>query len=287
MSIEVTVRQKCFGKTAMPLEVILGDQLHYGNYSYECLKVGERSETEFIAYHPEHIGRGFSVVWNPNERKTVELRLPQPSALQELHDFYAAVKRIADYWGGRLTIDGKRMHIDEFMAGFDDMVQFNDRLIKHISQEVFNGEHETLMLHSAMWPLAMGKEEAAAFLDDSGRYSAWLHEKQSRPMRYASPRFYRDDKGIFAEYVFTSGMSYIFSQEPRVPLGVLDPDSGKALKCSCWRVLLKAEDEKEVFGEMEYSDFLYKVPKNKMERYDGEHICISEMSEEEIKSFLS
>lgn len=106
--------------------------------------------------------------------------MPQPSALQELHDFYAAVKRIADYWGGRLTVDGKRMHIDEFMAGFDDMVQFNDRLIKHISQEVFNGEHETLMLHSAMWPLAMGKEEAAAFLDDSGRYSAWLHEKQSQ-----------------------------------------------------------------------------------------------------------
>lgn len=102
---------------------------------------------------------------------------------------------------------------------------------------------------------------------------------------YASPRFYRDDKGIFAEYVFTSGTSYIFPQEPRVPLGVLDPDSGKALKCSCWRVLLKAEDEKEVFGELEYSDFLYKVPKNKIERYDGEHICISEVSEEEIKSF--
>lgn len=68
-------------------------------------------------------------------------------------------------------------------------------------------------------------------------------------------------------------------------MGVLDPDSGKALKCSCWRVLLKAEDEKEVFGELEYSDFLYKVPKNKIERYDGEHICISEVSRRGDKEF--
>ncbi|MBS6448126.1 MAG: DUF4299 family protein [Clostridiales bacterium] len=286
MSIEVTVKQKFLGGKTMPLEVILGDQLHCGNYEYDCLQVDECGETEFIAYHPEHIGRGFSVVWNPNEKKSLALRLPQPSTVQELRDFYAAVKRVADYWGGRLIVDGNPMPTDAFMAGFENMVRFNERLIKQISQQVLDGEYETLMLYSAMWPLVMGKEEAAAFLADSACYSAWLHEKQSQSVRYVSPHFYRDAQGFFAQYIFVGGMNCIFPQKPTVPLGVLDPDSGKPLECSCWRVLLKAEDEKEALGELEYSDFLHRIPKNKIERYDGGHVYIYEMSKAEIEELL-
>ena len=79
MAIDILIKQKWFGNKTMPLEVILGDDLHYGNFINDQLTVGELGESEFIASNPECIGRGFSVTWNPTEKKSINLRLPLPS----------------------------------------------------------------------------------------------------------------------------------------------------------------------------------------------------------------
>lgn len=44
-----------FGSKAIPLDVILGEKLHYGNFVSYQLNVGELGDTEFIAYNPESI----------------------------------------------------------------------------------------------------------------------------------------------------------------------------------------------------------------------------------------
>ncbi|MBO4971931.1 MAG: hypothetical protein J6D45_03885, partial [Clostridia bacterium] len=98
MSIDVLIKQRLFGNKTMPLQVILGEHLHYGNFVKDQLNVGELGETEFIAYNPKSIGRGFSVVWNPKEKKAIALRLPQPSTTQELKDFYDAIERMVNHW---------------------------------------------------------------------------------------------------------------------------------------------------------------------------------------------
>ena len=61
MSLDVCITQKGLFKKGIPLEVILGNELSYGNFDGLCLECGQLGETEFLAYHPAHIGRGLDV----------------------------------------------------------------------------------------------------------------------------------------------------------------------------------------------------------------------------------
>ena len=263
MSIDVLIKQRLFGNKTMPLQVILGEHLHYGNFVKDQLNVGELGETEFIAYNPKSIGRGFSVVWNPKEKKTIALRLPQPSTTQELKDFYDAIERMVNHWHGNLVVDGNRVSLLDFLSNFENMVNFNNKILNHLSQQVLDGKSDTLTLYSTMWPLTIGKEEATMFMENLNYYAEWLHEKQSINVYFACPDFYIGDNGIFARYILTNNLPAVFPYQPTVPLGTTDPATGKQLECKEWLILLGIEGEKEPLCEMEYSKFLSLIPENK------------------------
>lgn len=284
MAIDVLIKQKLFGNKTVPLEVILGDSLHYGNFESDRLNIGELGETEFLAYNPRRIGRGFSVIWNPAEKKSINLRLPMPSTTEEIKDFYGAIERIATYWGAKTVDDGSKTSLKDFMAGLDEMISFNDRTVKHFAKQVIDGEFDTLTLYSAMWPLAVGKEEAEAFLADTGRYATWLHEKQSMDVYCPGPDLYMGDKGVFGRYIVLSGIPTLLPNKPSVPFGVTDPEKGEPLKCEKWVVMLGIRGEKSPLCEMEYSEFLKLLPENKICRYDGDKFLLSELTEEETKA---
>ena len=287
MAIEVLIKQKLFSSKTMPLEVILGENLHYGNFEDNQLDVGELGETEFIAYNPKSIGRGFSVVWNPEEKKSIALRLLQPSTTQELKDFYDAILRMVKYWDGKLIVDGNPISLPKFLDSFDSMVGYNDSLIKKFSQQVLDGEYDTLTIYSAMWDLVMGKEEATRFMDNPDYFAEWLHEKQSIDVYFASPNFYMGDNGIFARYILTNNLPAVFPNQPTVPYGITDPETGKELECKNWFILLGLEDEKAPICEMEYEKFLTLIPENKKSKFDGSRFHLSELTEEEIKAICA
>lgn len=284
MAIDVLIKQKLFGNRTMPLDLILGEHLHYGNYVNDQLNPGELGETEFVAYNPGSIGRGFSVVWTPGEKKTIALRLPMPSTKQELRDFYDTVARMVSHWDRKLTVDGNRVKLPDFLAAYDDMVVFNNKTLKHLSRQVLDGTHDTLTLYSAMWPLAIGKEEASLFLDDPDAYAQWLHKKQSMDVYFESPSFYAGDQGVWGRYILTDNLPAVFPYQPTVPFGATDPATGKPLECKDWRICLGLEGETEPLCEMEYFKFLDLIPKNKQTRYDGGHFLLSELTEEEIRA---
>ena len=287
MSIDVLIKQRLFGNKTMPLQVILGEHLHYGNFVKDQLNVGELGETEFIAYNPKSIGRGFSVVWNPKEKKAIALRLPQPSTTQELKDFYDAIERMVNHWHGNLVVDGSRVSLPDFLSNFENMVNFNNKILNHFSQQVLDRKSDTLTLYSTMWPLTIGKEEATMFMENPNYYTEWLHEKQSINVYFACPDFYIGDNGIFARYSLTNNLPAVFPYQPTVPLGAIDPATGKLLECKEWLILLGVEGEKEPLCEMEYSKFLSLIPENKKSKYDGNHFLLDEMTEEEIRAFCS
>jgi hypothetical protein len=72
---------------------------------------------------------------------------------------------MVSYWDGKLIVDGSRVSLSAFMSAYDNMVDFNNKIIKQFSQQVLDGKHDTLTLYSTMWPLAIGKEEASLFTD--------------------------------------------------------------------------------------------------------------------------
>lgn len=284
MSVDVLIKQKLFGGKTMPLKVILGDNLHYGDFVNDKLNEGELGESEFIAYNPQSIGRGFSVIWNPSEKKTITLRLPQPSTTQELKDFYAAIERMVKYWDAKLVVDGNRLRLDSFMTSLQDMIEFNIKIIKQFSQQVLDGEHDTLTLYSTMWPLSIGKEEATLFLNNPDSYAEWLHEKQAMDVYFASPHLYAGDNGVFGRFHLMNNLPAIFPNQPTVPFGTTDPQTGKQLECNQWVILLGIEGADEPLCEMEYSKFLSLIPDSKKTRYDGSHFLLAELSEEEMRN---
>lgn len=285
MSIEVSIKQRFFGNKTMPLEVILGESLHYGHFTEDKLTVGKLGASEFIAYNPQSIGRGFSVVWNPKEKKNINLHLPLPSTVQELTDFYAAVERMAKYWDAKLVVDGNKVSLDTFMAGFQNMLEFNEHAIKHFSQQILDKEDDrTFVFYSTMWPLSIGKEEATLFLNDPDSYAKWLHEKQSVDVYYVTPSFYIGDNGIFAKYLLFNDLPSVFPNVPFIPVGMTDPITKKPLKCDQWIISFQILGEIKPLCEMEYSEFLSILPEDKKSKYDADHFLLSALTEEELRA---
>ena len=285
MSIDITIKQKLFGGRTMPLEVILGDSLAYGFWENDQLTEGKLGDTEFIAYDPNAIGRGFSVIWNPQEKKSISLRLPQPSTPDELRQFYDCIARMVQYWGGALAVDGNRVKPDTFQAGFGDMVAFNDKIIDHFCQQILKGENQNLTFYSAKWPLTIGPEEAERIHADHNFFAQWLHEKQSMDVFFCNPRFFVGEDGIFGQYMLMNDLPTVFPVTPSVPFGMTDPTTGKPLACSRWCVALVIENQPGALAEIDYTDFLRRIPEDHKTRYDETHFLLSELTEEEIRSF--
>jgi len=283
MSIDVTIKQRLFGSKTMPLEIILGQELSYGNWENDQLREGELGETEFIAYAPHAIGRGFSVIWNPSEKKAIKLRLPQPSTPEELRLFYDCVARIVNYWGGSLVVDGNRTKPEAFLAGFEEMVVFNDRIIDHFCEQILSGESQNLTFYSAKWPLTIGLPEAEKFHTDHSAFAAWLHEKQSMDVFFCNPRFFMSDSGIYGQFMLMNDLPTVFPLKPNVPFGMTDPTTGKALECCQWRVVLVIENQPGALCEIDYDQFLASIPEGRKSRYDETHFLLSRLSEQEVR----
>ncbi len=282
MAIDVVIKQKPFGNKSMPLRVILGDDLEYGIYVGDQLETGKLGGGEFIAYNPYCIGRGFSVIWKPDEVKEIALRLPIPSTKYEIKDFYSAIERMVKHWDGSLTVDGNKVSLPDFLSGFERMVELSNDILNRISSNVIRGEHEDLVLYSAMWPLTMGIEEARRFLGDPEHYAWWLHKNQTIDAYFESPKFYYEEGGMCGKYMLTSDLPAVFPNKPAVPLGAIDYSTGKPIECKKWSVIIVVDEK--VVCDIEYPKFLELVPKEKISRFDGDRFLLSEMTEEEIRA---
>lgn len=286
MSIDVVLTQKGFFKKPMPLEVILGKELAYGEMEGFRLIRGQLGKTEFLAYHPAHIARGFSVIWSPEEKERIQLRALMPSTEAELRDFYDAVDRMASYWKCRLEVDGSPMNAAQFQASFSEMASFQQWALQDMCRKILSVENDDLTLFSAMWPLVVGKEEAYRFLETPETFEPWLHEKQSIDAYYAAPRFFRGPAGILGRYVLTEGVRSIFPTQPSVPFGAIDPETNQKPVCDDFAIALYSTTRDTVLGEIPYERLLQKLPPEKVSRFDGGNVLLEPLSLSEMEALL-
>lgn len=288
MSFWITIKQKGFSKKTLPLEVILGEKLKYGAFSGDCLEKDVLGEGEFIAYNPEHIGRGFSVTWTPDEKKKIEFRLLIPSTPEELRDVFDAAERVASYWNASIVADDTKMKLPAFREYYNEMVKNNENMLKRFSDEVIKGTYETLTLYSALFPLHLSKEEAEVFANDPEAFYRWLHEKQSVDAVYSSPNFFmKEDGNICAIFRFIKGKTHIFPVKPTVPFGVADPRTGKALECSDYGIVFfeKDNDEKPE-ASMSYSEFLTRAENFGKQKFTAELFLLPALSGEDYAKLI-
>lgn len=286
MAIDITITQRMFGNKPMPLEVILGSELRYGRLEQDHLVMDERGEDEIIVYHPGCIGRGFSVKWHPNEKKKLELRLPMPAPEKEIRHFYAAVTRMMQYWKGKLNVDGEATTLSAFLQGLENMIQFNERLVRNFAQEVMDGKHEKLLLWSAMWTMTVGRDEAQRFLEATSSFGEWLHEKQSMDVYHAPVQMYQIESGHMGLFVCVDECPAVYPDQPSVPFGLIDKKTGKPLVCNDWRVALVPQSEKGSIGEITFQDFVKRLDSKHISRYDAGHFLMQPLSEGELRALL-
>lgn len=287
MSIEVTIKQKGFFKKSITLDVILGKELKYGRFDGDHLEKGEFGKNEFIAYHPEHIGRGFSVDCVPYTKDGVYLRLPQPSTPQEIRDFYDTVQRIATYWKCSINVDGVKTSLKKFLSGYEDMVKFNEHVITVFCKEILEEGKGPFTFFSALWPLHVGKEEAEIFLQDVEKFYLWMHEKQNIDAEYADLLFFEEEGKVVGKYGLWSDTRHLFPMKPAVPIGCTFVETGEKIECSDWKMCIFTEPRKDPIAELPYEKFFQRIPKDKIRPHDCETYDILPLSEEEIAHIIA
>lgn len=179
MAIDIRIKQPFFSNKTMPLDVILGDRLAFGNYINDRLQIGVRGETEILVYDPACIGRGFSVIWHPAERKQIDLRLPVPSTTAEVTTLFATAERMARHWLSHPILDGVTLDLAAFRDALQNEITFNERTLKRMSSQILDGTYPELVLHSVAAPLTIAGAEASEFLKGESVYAAWLHCQQA------------------------------------------------------------------------------------------------------------
>lgn len=290
MSIDITIKQTSLFKKTLPLEVITGNVLAYGEFEFDHLNQNTIGANEIVVYDPSRIARGFSVTWTPAEKKSVSLRLIQPTTKEELRAFYDTVERIAKAWKKvKITVDGARTALSDFLSGFDDMAEFNEKTLKYFCQKVIDEELDTLVLYSALWLLLLDRDKAKMFLDSPESFGDWLHSKQTAADVYNSPMLWGTIENPIGVYAFVGDCRYIMPKSPSIPLGMVFP-GGSKINCNVWKVMLpqKTTDADQIVADYtkyitaDYFRFLDIIPKNRISEYDHDHILIEPFTDQEL-----
>ena len=286
MSLELTIQQKGFAKKTLPLSVILGDKLSYGSYDYAWrLEYDKLSEREFTAFLPNALARGFSVTWNSEEKQSIQMRMLTPTSREEIREFYAAVSRIMEYWNANLFVEGQKISLKKWISGIDDYIAFNTDALNGYCKATMKDENGGMTFFSAFWPLSIGQEEASRFLNNPDAFEAWMHERQSIDAFYTAPMFYEEDGNVFGRYLFLEDCRCIFPKEPSVPFGVSDPDTGKKLSCSEFRVGVYPK-KGDILADVDFEEFINRLPADKVSRYDEKRILIEPIDMSDLKKLF-
>ena len=284
MSIDITLRQTAAKKKALPLEIILGEELVYGAFDGLRTNPGQLGERDFIAWHPEHIGRGFSVEWKEGEKRRVDLRLPLPSSNEEIRDFYGCVERIAAFWNCGVEEDGEKAELSVFLSGLEAVQETNDRMIVEMAEQVFMGEKDgSMIMPAAIWQLAVGKEEAREFLRAPEKFAPWLHDRQMVDAYYAMAQFFDRGGKTVGRFTLPVGVPTILPRIPQVPFGYVDTETGLPLVCDTYEIAFYDPEEEKLFACMEYDSFLDRVDATLCERFDDDCFLAQGMDKKELK----
>ena len=286
MSIDVVMKQKGFLKKVLPLSIIIKENLAYGTYDGMRIEPDIIKDNEIMLYHPKYIGRGFSVIWNKEEKDKVVLRLLNPTLPHEIDSFFECIQRIASYWKCELEIDGQIQKINDFLRRKQEFIDFNERVTVDMLNNIISGENNNLTLFCTMFPLVVGEKEANAFINDVSLFYQWMNDKQQIDAYYAKPQFYKIDDKIEGRYVCTEDVCSIFPCKPYVPFGFINPETNQELECDSYNVCLYSILEDQMIGEVTYEAFIDYVQEY-AQVFDDKNILFEGLSLAQMKELLN
>ena len=248
--------------------------------NYDCLLIGEDNVS----------GRGFELSYN-NKNKNYAIRVFTPSTREDwilaLEYIKALAKRfnseIINERGEIYTVD----NIDKFDYESDILFGINSISLKindrEIDKYIIFGINRVVSFDGKMIEKIYGSSNAI------DTFSNMVKEIQYLDAYSAHQNFYKnnDDGKIMGGYALTQGVRTILPYEPSVEFE--NSDILKNDDISFWNIGLviidgDENDEKNYYGvgNLNYNDFIKKLPKNKYRFIDASYIMVEPLNKEEI-----
>ena len=252
--------------------------------NYDCLLIGEDNVS----------GRGFELSYN-NKNKNYVIRVFTPSTREDWLLALEYIKALAKRFNSEIVNERREIYtvdnIDKFDYESDILFGINSISLKisdrEIDKYIIFGVNRVVSFDGKMI------EKIYSSSSSIDTFSNIVKEIQYLDAYSAYQNFYKnnDDGKIMGGYALTQGVRTILPYEPSVEF-----ESSDILKnddISFWNIGLiiidgDENDEKSYYGvgNLNYNDFIKKLPKNKYKFIDASYIMVEPLSKEEILDLL-
>ena len=252
--------------------------------NYQCLLIGDGKES----------ARGFELYYN-NKNKDYSVRIFTPSSREDWLLALEYIKALAKKFDSKIISEtGEEYTVDNI----DKFDYEGDILygIEGISSRV-KGEDSTLYSIFGINRIVSFNQEMIDRIENSDSpidtFSDIVKEIQYLDAFSANQRFFRnkEDGKIIGTYTLTQNLRTILPYKPSVEFE--NSDMVKNEDIAFWNIGLVTIDGDEndpnsyqVVGQLDYNDFIKKLPKDKYHFIDASYILVEPLSKEKILGLL-
>lgn len=258
------------------LDIDINDLLLSPISNYECLLIGEDNVS----------GRGFELSYD-NKNKDYAVRIFTPSTREDWLLALEYIKALAKKFGSEIVNESEEIYTADNIDKFD----YTSDILYGI--EVITSKDKKVPSIYGINRVVSFNQEMSDKINNSDSpidtFSNIVKEIQYLDAYSANQQFYQnnEDHRIIGAYTLTENLRTILPYKPSVEYE--NSNIVKNEEVSFWNIVLvfidgdeNDENSYQVAGEIDYNDFIKKLPINKYKFIDASYIMVEPLSKEEI-----
>ncbi|WP_315523251.1 DUF4299 family protein [Fusobacterium massiliense] len=262
------------------LDIDINDLLLSPISNYECLLIGEDNVS----------ARGFELSYD-NKNKDYAVRIFTPSSREDWLLALEYIKALAKKFGSEIVNESEEIYTADNIDKFD---YTSDILygIEVITSNIKDEDKKVSSIYGINRVVSFNQEMSDKINNSDSpidTFSNIIKEIQYLDAYSANQQFYQnnEDHRIIGAYTLTENLRTILPYEPSVEYE--NSNIVKNEEVSFWNIVLvfidgdeNDENSYQVAGEIDYNDFIKKLPINKYKFIDASYIMVEPLSKEEI-----
>ena len=262
------------------LDIDINDLLLSPISNYECLLIGEDNVS----------GRGFELSYD-NKNKDYAVRIFTPSTREDWLLALEYIKALAKKFGSEIVNESEEIYTADNIDKFD---YTSDILygIEVITSNIKDEDKKVSSIYGINRVVSFNQEMIDKINNSDSpidTFSNIVKEIQYLDAYSANQQFYQnnEDYRIIGAYTLTENLRTILPYKPSVEFE--NSDIVKNDEISCWNIgLVTIEGDEndpnsyQVAGQIDYDDFIKKLPISKYKFIDASYIMVEPLSKEEI-----
>ena len=262
------------------LDIDINDLLLSPISNYECLLIGEDNVS----------GRGFELSYD-NKNKDYAVRIFTPSTREDWLLALEYIKALAKKFGSEIVNESEEIYTADNIDKFD---YTSDILygIEVITSNIKDEDKKVSSIYGINRVVSFNQEMIDKINNSDSpidTFSNIVKEIQYLDAYSANQQFYQnnEDHRIIGAYTLTENLRTILPYKPSVEYE--NSNIVKNEEVSFWNIVLvfidgdeNDENSYQVAGEIDYNDFIKKLPINKYKFIDASYIMVEPLSKEEI-----